>query len=90
MVGPAWSAPGISKRTSRYPLAVEAPVLRMVSVLVPGLSTLSDSALRFALYWALADLAAKHESDAAACQTLIRRAESALAWASLVSQAPAN
>ncbi|UJL30053.1 hypothetical protein HZU38_06030 [Mycolicibacterium vanbaalenii] len=64
---------------------MEAPVLRMVSVLVPGLSTLSDSALHFALYWALADFAAKHESDAAACQTLIRRAESALAWASLVS-----
>lgn len=83
--GPAWSAPGISKRTSRYPLAVEAPVLRMVSVLVPGISTLSESALHFALYWALADFASDHEYDAADCQTLIRRAESALAWASLIS-----
>ncbi|RAV08196.1 hypothetical protein DQP55_19710 [Mycolicibacterium sp. GF69] len=83
--GPAWSAPGTSKRTSRYPLAVEAPVLRMVSVLVPGISTLSDSALHFALYWALADFASAHDSDAAGCRTLIRRAESALAWASLIS-----
>ena len=83
--GPAWSAPGISKRTSRYPLAVEAPVLRMVSVLVPGISTLSESALHFALYWAVADFSSKHECDAAACQMLIRRAESALAWASLLT-----
>lgn len=83
--GPAWSAPGISKRTSRYPLAVEAPVLRMVSVLVPGISTLTESALHFALYWALADFASAHQCDAGTCQTLIRRAESALAWASLIA-----
>ncbi len=83
--GPAWSAPGISKRTSRYPLAVEAPVLRMVSVLVPGISTLTESALHFALYWALADFASTHQYDADTCQTLIRRSESALAWASLIA-----
>ncbi|OBJ69275.1 hypothetical protein A5643_12575 [Mycobacterium sp. 1274756.6] len=65
---------------------MEAPVLRMVSVLVPGISTLSESALHFALYWALADLASARQYDSATCQTLIRRAESALAWASLVSQ----
>ena len=57
----------------------------MVSVLVPGISTLSESALHFALYWALADLASSNQYDSATCQNLIRRAESALAWASLVS-----
>lgn len=54
--GPGWSAPGVTDRTSRYPLAVETPVLRMVNVLVPGISTLSSSTRHFALYWALAAL----------------------------------
>jgi hypothetical protein len=75
----------MSDRTSRYPLAVEAPVLRMVNVLVPGVSTLSESARHYALYWALAHLCGTADYDASMCRTIVRRAESALAWASLLN-----
>lgn len=83
--GPAWCAQGMTDRGSRYPLAVEAPVLRMVNVLVPGVSTLTDSARHFALYWALAQKCGSAGYDATACRELIRRSESALAWASLIN-----
>lgn len=83
--GPAWCAQGMSERGSRYPLAVEAPVLRMVNVLVPGISTLSDSARHFALYWALAQLCESADYDSHTCRMLVRRCESALAWASLIN-----
>jgi len=82
--GPAWCARGMTDRGSRYPLAVEAPVLRMVNVLVPGVSTLTDSARHFALYWAVAQRCGSEGYDAATCRDVIRRSESALAWASLV------
>jgi hypothetical protein len=75
----------MSDRNSRYPLAVEAPVLRMVNVLVPGVSTLSESARHDALHWALAHLCGTVGYDASMCRTIVRRAESALAWASLVN-----
>lgn len=57
----------------------------VVNVLVPGISTLSSNARHFALYWALADFATASGLDAAACQTFVRCAESALAWASLIN-----
>src|ERR1700756_4045696 len=83
--GPGWCAPGVTDRSSRNPLGVEAPVLRMANVLVPGISTLSSSARHFALYWALAQHCGLHALDASACKTMINRAEAALAWASLVN-----
>lgn len=85
--GPGWSAPGVTDRTSRYPLAVETPVLRMVNVLVPGISTLSSSTRHFALYWALAALCGQEGYDASASKTMVNRAEAALAWASLLNRA---
>ncbi|MEU7778818.1 hypothetical protein [Micromonospora parva] len=52
--GPAWGEPGLTARAGRYPLAVEAPVMAGVDILVPGVSTLSHYARYYALYWALA------------------------------------
>ena len=51
--GPAWSVPGLNQAHLPLPIGCEAPVLRMVGVLVLGISTLTESALHSALYWAL-------------------------------------
>ncbi len=80
--GPAWCAPGLTTRSGVYPLAVEQPVMSMVSLLVPGVTTLTTIARYFSLYWALADFADSHDYDVTACRALIRNAEVALAWAS--------
>ncbi|OKH83303.1 hypothetical protein EB75_09955 [Mycobacterium sp. ST-F2] len=80
--GPAWCAPGLSTRSGVYPLAVEQPVLAQVSLLVPGVTTLTTIARYFSFYWALADVAATRDLDATASRTLVRNAEVAMAWAS--------
>ena len=82
--GPAWAQQGLVQRDGRYPLAVEAPVLSMVATLVPGISTLSQFARYYALYWALAGLAAERDFTVDECRRTLRRAELLLA---LVSQA---
>ena len=82
--GPAWAQQGLVQRDGRYPLAVEAPVLSMVATLVPGVSTLSQFARYYALYWALAGMAAERDFAVDECRRTLRRAELLLA---LVSQA---
>ncbi|WP_433357884.1 hypothetical protein ACQPYV_12585 [Micromonospora saelicesensis] len=77
--GPAWGEPGLTARAGRYPLAVEAPVMAGVDILVPGVSTLSHYARYYALYWALAAHAEATGLDEQRCRWLIRRAEVALA-----------
>ena len=79
--GPAWAQQGLDQRDGRYPLAVEAPVLGMVATLMPGVSTLTDFARYYALYWALADYAERHDLDGAGCQQILRRSEVLLALA---------
>lgn len=81
--GPAWCTPGLDGRGGRYPLSVESAVLTMVDKLVPGVSTLTRFVRYYALYWALADFAEERALDTAACRTVLRRAEVALALASL-------
>lgn len=83
--GPGWCEPGLDLRGGRYPLAVENSVLAMVDKLVPGVSTLTRIARYYSLYWALADFAAEYDLDAPSCRVVLRRAEVALAWASLVA-----
>ncbi|MFC4949063.1 hypothetical protein [Pseudonocardia sp. GCM10023141] len=61
--GPAWAQQGLDQREGRSPLAVEAPVLSMVATLVPGLSTLTQFARYYSLYWAIADLAEREQLD---------------------------
>ncbi|MDN5759556.1 MAG: hypothetical protein L0H59_13670 [Tomitella sp.] len=79
--GPAWAQQGLDQRDGRYPLAVEAPVLGMVAMLMPGVSTLTDFARYFGLYWALADHAEQRNLDGAGCQRILRRSEVLLASA---------
>jgi hypothetical protein len=55
-----------------------------VATLVPGVTTQTTTARYFSLYWALAEFADQLGYDAATCRALIRKAEVALAWASLV------
>ena len=78
--GPAWAQPGLDQRAGRYPLAVEAPVLNMTATLLPGLSTQTQFARYYGLYWALADHAERAGLDADACQRLVRRSELLLAY----------
>jgi hypothetical protein len=73
--GPAWAQQGLDQREGRYPLAVEAPLLSMVATLLPGVSTLTQFARYYGLYWAIADVAEQRQLDAAACRQLVRRAE---------------
>lgn len=82
--GPAWCAPGLDTKGSRFPLRVEAPVMSLVDVLVPGVSTMTSNSRYFGLYWALADYAHDRDFDTLTCRTVLRRAEVALALASLV------
>ena len=80
--GPAWAQQGLDQREGRYPLAVEAPVLSMVATLLPGLSTLTQFARYYGLYWAIADMAEQRQLDASACRRLVRRAEVVFAFIS--------
>lgn len=79
--GPAWCLPGLDNGRGRYPLGVESAVLSMVDKLVPGVSTLTQYARYYSLYWAIADFADEHDLDAPSCRTVIRRSEVAVAWA---------
>jgi hypothetical protein len=56
--------------------------MAMVDTLVPGVSTLTRFARYYTLYWALADFAEEHGLEAPECQSLLRRAEVALALVS--------
>ncbi|MET7965439.1 hypothetical protein [Micromonospora sp. NPDC005305] len=77
--GPIWCEPGLLARAGRYPLAVEAPVMACVDMLVPGVSTVTRYARYYSLYWALAAHAERNGLDREACQRLVRRAEVAMA-----------
>ena len=81
--GPAWAQQGLDQREGRYPLAVEAPVLSMVATLVPSVSTLTQFARYFTLYWAIAARAERDQLDAGTCRRLVRRAELLFAAASV-------
>lgn len=59
-------------------------MLGMVNTLVPGVSTLTDTVRYFSMYWAIGEFADRKKCDASESLTLIRRAEVALAWASLL------
>lgn len=80
--GPAWAQQGLDQREGRYPLAVEAPVLSMVATLLPGLSTLTQFARYYGLYWAIAEWADRLQLDAVTCRRLVRRAEVLFAFVS--------
>lgn len=81
-------AEGIEQRSGRYPLRVEAPVLRAAELLVPGISSVTRYVRYYALYAALGAHAAEHDLDDAASLRLLRRSEVVLAGVSRTHDDP--
>ncbi|MFG2362558.1 hypothetical protein ACGFY3_12975 [Streptomyces mirabilis] len=77
--GPSWSRPGLDVAAGRYPLSVERHVMRMVDHLVPGVTAVTPHARYYALHGLIAAQADAEDLTVAAAQTLLRRAEVALA-----------
>ncbi|PRC54462.1 hypothetical protein C6A85_48640, partial [Mycobacterium sp. ITM-2017-0098] len=59
-------------------------MLNRVSLLVPGVTSLTTIARYYSFYWALAEFAGAGELDTSGCRALVRNAEVALAWASVL------
>ncbi|MFI7534820.1 hypothetical protein [Streptosporangium sp. NPDC049376] len=74
-LGPDWAIRGLNQRAGRYPLSVEAPVLRAVEALVPGVSTLTRYIRYYAFYAALAAHCAEKNLDDEGCRRLLRCGE---------------
>ncbi|MEI5603749.1 hypothetical protein [Streptomyces brasiliscabiei] len=79
MDGPGWSRPGLNVAAGRYPLSVERHVARMVDHLVPGVTTQTPHGRYYALHGLIAAQADGEDLTVPAAQTLLRRAEVALA-----------
>ncbi|MCZ1001056.1 hypothetical protein O1M63_28275 [Streptomyces mirabilis] len=77
--GPVWSRPGLDVAAGRYPLSVERHVMRMVDHLVPGVTAVTPHARYYALHGLIAAQADAEDLTVPAAQTLLRRAEVALA-----------
>jgi hypothetical protein len=86
VAGPAWSLPGLEQTQGRFPLGVEAHVLRMVDMLVPGVTSATRLARYYALHalvWAEAKRSNLALEDAL---DLMRRCEVVLGAVSLVHE----
>jgi hypothetical protein len=79
MDGPAWSLAGLDIAAGRYPLSVERHVMRMVDLLVPGVTALTAHARYYGLHGLIAVEAERHRLSAGQAQDLLRRCEVALA-----------
>ena len=84
--GPAWSPSGLDVAAGRYPLSVEQHVLRMVAVLVPGVTTVTLNSRYYALHALAGDEAVKRGLEGADALDLLRRMEVVIAGASLSHQ----
>lgn len=73
--GPAWSPSGLRVFAGRYPLSVEAHVIRMVALLVPGATTVTPHSRYYALHTLAGLEAAGRGLDRAATLELLRRCE---------------
>lgn len=84
VAGPAWSLPGLEQTQGRFPLGVEAHVLRMVDMLVPGVT----SATRLARYYSLHGLvwaeAERQKLNLEEALDLMRRCEVVLGGVSVL------
>ncbi|TDB85674.1 hypothetical protein E1264_20415 [Actinomadura sp. KC216] len=88
MVGPEWSQRGIEQRAGRYPLRVEAPILRAIELLVPGISSVTRYVRYYAFYAALGAHSVECGLDSAASLRLLRRGEVVLAGVSRLNDDP--
>jgi len=80
--GPAWSSPGLAIAAGRFPLAVERHVLRLVDLLVPGVTTVTPHARYYALHGLIGAESAARDLDVNATRDLLRRCEVVMAAAS--------
>ena len=77
--GPLWSVPGLDVAAGRFPLSVERHVMRMVDLLVPGVTAVTPHARYYALHGLVADEVERRKLSSDAARTLLRRSEVALA-----------
>lgn len=84
--GPAWSPSGLQVVAGRFPLAVEQHMLRMVALLVPGVTTVTNHGRYYALHGLAAVEAKERELDPVAALDLLRRMEVVMAGVSLLHQ----
>ncbi len=83
--GPGWAPRSLQPYAGLYPLAVEGHVSRMVSVLVPGVTTVTIHARYYAIHTAVALHAHRAELDWDSTQQLLRKAEVIAALATMAS-----
>lgn len=84
--GPAWSPSGLRVFAGRYPLSVEAHVIRMVALLVPGATTVTPHSRYYALHALAASEAARRSLDRSATLELLRRCEVVLGGISVLHE----
>lgn len=82
--GPSWSPSGLRVFAGRYPLSVEAHVIRMVALLVPGATTVTPHSRYYALHALAACEAKRRGLDRAQTLELLRRCEVVLGAVSVL------
>ena len=83
LVGPAWSALGLTYAAPRYPLRVETHILRLVNRLSPGVITTTTQARMYALHALAWTEAYERGYELPAALDLLRRCEVVVAGASV-------
>src|SRR3954467_3427141 len=83
LVGPAWSTLGLTYAAPRYPLRVEAHMLRLVNRLSPGVITTTTQARMYALHTLAWTAAAARGYELPQALDLVRRCEVVVTGASL-------
>ena len=84
--GPDWSLNGLQVVAGRFPLAVEQHILRMVSLLVPGATTVTPHGRYYALHALAAVEASERDLDTTDALDLLRRMEVVLGAVSVVHE----
>lgn len=86
VAGPEWSLSGLQVAAGRFPLAVEQHILRMVSLLVPGATTVTPHGRYYGLHALAAVEAADRALPPADGLDLLRRMEVVLGAISVVHE----
>lgn len=79
VTGPLWSESGLDVAAGRFPLSVERHVMRMVDLLVPGVTAVTPHARYYALHGLIADEIERRQLSSEPARALLRRSEVALA-----------
>src|ERR1039458_4161415 len=79
VAGPEWTLKGLDVVPGRFPLGVEQHMLRMVSLLVPGATTVTPNGRYYALHALAAVQAEQAELAPPEAMDLLRRMEVVMA-----------